>query len=70
VPAEKTIANLWRNAMAEGRQDPAYLHEVDGEWREVTWADAATQVDELANGLPSLGIAKGDSFALLERPLT
>ncbi len=56
--------------MAEGRQDPAYLHEVDGEWREVTWADAATQVDELANGLPSLGIAKGDSFALLERPLT
>ena len=33
----RTIANLWRDAMAEGRADPAYLHEVDGEWREVTW---------------------------------
>ena len=53
--------------MAEGRPDPAYLHEVDGEWREVTWGEAAEAVDELANGLLALGIAKGDSFALLAR---
>ena len=53
--------------MAEGRQDPAYLHEVDGEWREVSWAEAGTAVDELANGLLALGIEKGQSFALLGR---
>ena len=63
----KTIANLWRNAMAEGRPDPAYLHEVDGEWREVTWSEAAEAVDELANGLLAVGVQKGDSFALLAR---
>jgi long-chain acyl-CoA synthetase len=53
--------------MAEGRPDPAYLHEVDGEWREVSWSEAATTVDELANGLLALGVAKGDTFALLGR---
>ena len=53
--------------MAEGRPDPAYLHEVDSEWQEVTWGEAAEAVDELANGLLALGIAKGDSFALLAR---
>ena len=53
--------------MAEGRADPAYLHEVDGEWREVTWREADEAVGELANGLLALGIAKGQSFALLAR---
>jgi long-chain acyl-CoA synthetase len=63
----RTIANLWRNALAEGRDDPAYLHEADGEWHEVSWADAATAVDELANGLLALGLRKGDTFAVLGR---
>ena len=63
----RTIANLWRDAVAAAHPDPAYLHEVDGEWIEVTWAEAARAVDELANGLLALGIRKGDSFALLAR---
>jgi long-chain acyl-CoA synthetase len=67
VAAQKTIANLWRDAMAEQRQAPAYLHEVDGEWREVSWAEAGVAVDELANGLLALGVQKGDSFGLLGR---
>ena len=45
--------------MAEGRADPAYLHEVDGEWREVTWREADEAVGELANGLLALGVAQG-----------
>ena len=57
--SSRTIANLWRNATAEGRPGAAYLHEVDGEWREVTWAEAAEAVDELANGLLALGVAEG-----------
>ena len=65
--ADATIANLWRNAVAEQRDAPAYLREVDGEWQPVSWAEAAEAVDELANGLLSLGVAKGDSFAILAR---
>ena len=64
---QATIANLWRNAVAEQRDGPAYLHEIDGEWQPVTWADAGRTVDELANGLLALGIAKGDSFAVIAR---
>jgi len=67
VADSRTIANLWRNATAEPRSGPAYLHEVDGEWREVSWREAAEAVDELANGLLALGVERGQSFALLGR---
>jgi long-chain acyl-CoA synthetase len=67
VERPRTIANLWRDSVGAAHSDPAYLHEVDGEWREVTRADAATAVEELANGLLALGVRKGDSFALLGR---
>jgi len=67
VARARTIGNLWRDAVAAAHPDPAYLHEVAGEWLEVTWADAARAVDELANGLLALGVRKGDSFALLAR---
>ncbi len=67
MPAQCTIANLWRESVAARHPAPAYLREADGEWREVTWAEAATAVDELANGLLSLGVGKGEAFALLAR---
>jgi long-chain acyl-CoA synthetase len=67
VTRGRTIANLWRDGVAAAHDDPAYLHEVDGEWQEVTWDEAARAVDELANGLLALGVRKGDSFALLAR---
>jgi long-chain acyl-CoA synthetase len=67
VARARTISNLWRDAVAAAHPDPAYLHEVDGEWQEVTWAEAARAVEEIANGLLALGIRKGDSFALLAR---
>src|SRR5438477_7137428 len=67
VAQPRTIANLWRDAVAAQRSGPAYLHEVDGEWREVSWPEAAAAVGELANGLLALGIRKGDAFALLAR---
>ena len=63
----RTISNLWRDAVAAAHPDPAYLHEVDGEWQEVTWAEAARAVEEIANGLLALGLGKGESFALLAR---
>ncbi|HVC86850.1 MAG TPA: long-chain fatty acid--CoA ligase [Gaiellaceae bacterium] len=63
----RTIANLWRDAVKAAHPDPAYLHEVDGEWVEVSWADAARAVDEIANGLLALDVQRGDAFALLAR---
>jgi long-chain acyl-CoA synthetase len=63
----RTIASLWLDAARENRSGPAYLHEVGGEWREVSWAEAARAVDELANGLLALGLEKGEAFGLLAR---
>ncbi len=63
----RTIANLWRDAVAAAHPSPAYLHEVDGEWQEVSWSDAARAVEEIANGLLALGIRRGDAFAIIAR---
>jgi long-chain acyl-CoA synthetase len=67
VARARTIANLWRDAVEAAHPDPAYLHEVDGEWVEVTWTEAARAVNELANGLLALGVEKGEAFGLLAR---
>jgi long-chain acyl-CoA synthetase len=67
MAASGTIPSLWRDAVAEKRSAPAYLTETPGGWREVSWAEAATAVDELANGLLALGVRKGDAFAIMAR---
>ena len=61
----RTIGRLWLTAVSENRATPAYLVERDGAWQEVRWAEAAQIVDELAHGLLSLGVRKGDAFATL-----
>jgi long-chain acyl-CoA synthetase len=61
----RTIGRLWRDALAKERSAPAYLVETDDGWREVSPAEAAVAVDELANGLLALGVRKGDAFAIL-----
>jgi long-chain acyl-CoA synthetase len=63
----RTIWSLWQEALAEKRAKPAYLVEENGGWREVSQAEAAQAVDELAHGLLALGIKKGDSFGILAR---
>src|SRR5262245_1407994 len=63
----KTIWSLWQDALAERRTTPAYLVEEDGAWREVSQAEAAVAVDELANGLLAIGVRKGDAFGILAR---
>jgi long-chain acyl-CoA synthetase len=61
----RTIWSLWQSALAQERSSPAYLVEEQDGWREVSWAEAADSVDELANGLLALGIGKGDAFGIL-----
>jgi long-chain acyl-CoA synthetase len=65
VQERRTIGRLWRDAVAAGHPDPAYLAEREANWEPVTWAEAAEQVDELANGLLALGVRRGDVFAIL-----
>jgi long-chain acyl-CoA synthetase len=65
-PGERrTIGHLWRDAIAAGRTNPAYLVEGPDGWREVSWDEAGRAVDEIANGLLSLGVRKGDAFGIL-----
>jgi long-chain acyl-CoA synthetase len=61
----RTIGRLWRDALAAGRSNPAYLVEGDDGWREVSWKEAGRAVDEIANGLLALGIRKGEAFGIL-----
>jgi len=61
----RTIARLWRDAVARQPDEPAYLVEENGVWHPVTWAEAGQIVDELAHGLLALGVRKGDAFAIL-----
>ena len=64
----RTIAQLWRNAVAAERQGPAYLAEADeGGWSEVSWAEADERVRAYANGFVARGVRKGDNVALLAR---
>ena len=61
----RTIARLWRDAVAAGRTTPAYLVEADGGWQEVSWEEADERVRAYANGLLARGIGKGDAFGIL-----
>jgi long-chain acyl-CoA synthetase len=64
--SSRTIARLWLDAVAERREQPAYLVEDEpGIWRRVSWDEAARAVEEIANGLLALGIRKGDAFGIL-----
>jgi long-chain acyl-CoA synthetase len=66
--ADRTIVRLWRDGVSAERTGTAYLAEAEpGQWREVSWNEAARTVDELANGLLSRGIGKGDAFGIVSR---
>jgi long-chain acyl-CoA synthetase len=62
---KRTIERLWRDAVAAKRRTPAYLVQDGDAWRELSWAEAGERVEDYANGLLSLGVKKGDAFAIL-----
>ena len=62
----RTVTRLWRDAVAANRGNAAYLVQGEnGEWREVSWTEAAERVDDYANGLLALGIRKGDPVGII-----
>jgi long-chain acyl-CoA synthetase len=65
TPAKRTIGTIWQRAVATPRTVPAYLVETPDGWKEVPWGEAARRVEEIAFGLLSLGIKKGDAFGIL-----
>ncbi|MGH3129842.1 MAG: AMP-dependent synthetase/ligase [Gaiellaceae bacterium] len=65
LDGRRTIAALWRRAVAQPRPNPAYLVQTEEGWSEVSWEEAARRVEELAHGLLDLGIRKGDAVAIL-----
>ena len=67
VSTDRTIARLWRDAVAQERVGTAYLVQHGDHWHEVTWAEAAERVENLANGLLARGVRKGEAFATLAR---
>jgi long-chain acyl-CoA synthetase len=65
VTGTRTIARLWQDAVTRDPDGTAYLVEEQGEWRDLSWAEAGRAVDELALGLLASGVRKGDAFAIL-----
>jgi long-chain acyl-CoA synthetase len=65
VSEKRTIERLWRDAIAAGRQTPAYLVQEGDAWQPLSWAEANERVEGYANGLLALGVRKGDAFSIL-----
>jgi long-chain acyl-CoA synthetase len=60
-----TVAALPSSAAERFGERTAARHKVGGEWREVTYAEAVTAIEEVALGLTELGIEPGDRVGIL-----
>ena len=63
--AVATVAALPASAAARFGERTAARHKVDGEWLEITYADAVTAIEEIALGLVELGVEPGDRVGIL-----
>jgi long-chain acyl-CoA synthetase len=63
----RTAPELWRDAVRDAPDEPAYLEEGPEGWHPVSWAEAAERIDDLAHGLLARGVRHGDRVAVLSR---
>jgi long-chain acyl-CoA synthetase len=61
----KTIADLMACAAEQFADRVAVRHKVDGDWRDVTFAEVGDVVREIGLGLVDVGIAPGERVSLL-----
>src|SRR4051794_34468796 len=60
-----TIADLCARAAEQFADQVAIKHKVDGEWRDVTFAQVGAIVGEIGLGLIALGLQPGERVAIL-----
>jgi long-chain acyl-CoA synthetase len=60
-----TVAALPSSAAERFADRVAARHKVDGDWKELTYAEVVAAIDEVALGLIELGIESGDRVAIL-----
>ncbi len=63
----RTAPELWRDAVRDAPDTPAYLEEGPETWRPVSWDEAAERVDALGRALLAHGVKHGDAVAVLAR---
>jgi long-chain acyl-CoA synthetase len=63
----RTAPELWREAVRNAPDRPAYLEETPAGWRPVAWDEAAERVGALTQGLLARGVRHGDRVAILSR---
>jgi long-chain acyl-CoA synthetase len=61
----ETVGALPSSAAERFGDRLAARHKVDGEWREMTYAETLTAIEEIALGLAALGIEPGDRVGVL-----
>ena len=61
----ETVARMWADAAAAGREFPACMVRRGGAWQAMGWAELGARVEQTAAGLMAAGVAKGDRVALL-----
>lgn len=61
----KTLVDIFKHSVAEFPERPLFGTKSGGQWRWMTYAEFGTQVDAFRGGLAGLGIAKGDSVAII-----
>jgi long-chain acyl-CoA synthetase len=62
---EKTLNRMFLNRIEEGGDSVRYLVPRDGKWDPMTYREVGTAVREIANGLMSLSLSRGDKVAIL-----
>ena len=63
----RTAPELWRDAVRDAPDAPAYLEEGTDGWTPLSWEEAAKRIDDLARGLLARGVRHGDRVAVLSR---
>src|SRR5437588_11603310 len=65
TPIAKTVASLPGSAAERFASNIAARHREGDRWKEVSYAEAGQQIDELALGLVELGVEPGDRVCIL-----
>jgi len=64
-PPAKSLIALFEATAAKRGDLPAIRHKKAGAWTDVSWAELARRARDVADGLASLGVERGDRIAII-----